>query len=109
MGTLGRSLVLVALGVATARADVVTSLPGAQLIVTGDASPNAIAITPAAGGIAVTGFDGTLVDGTSESITFSAVQRLSVKMMQANDRLTITQVSLSSIDIGTGRGNDSVE
>jgi len=110
MTVLRATLVLIALGASIARGDVVTSLSGPELLVTGDSAPNAIAITPAVGGIAVTGFDGTLVDGGSASVTFTGVQRLSVKLMQADDRVLVSQVTLAgSLYVGVGKGNDSVE
>src|SRR5438093_11312618 len=97
-------LLIVALRVAVAGADVVTSLSGSQLIVTGDASPDTIAITPTFDGLAVTGAYGTLVDGSSRSATFSGVQRLTVKLKQGDDRLTITDVTLSGkLYVGGGK------
>src|SRR5262245_44429654 len=103
-------LLLVALGASLARGDVVTTLSGSQLTITGDDSPDWVAIDPATGGITVTGVAGTLVDGSAEPVTFSGVTRLTVKLGPGADRLTIRQVTLDGpLVIGVGKGNDSVE
>jgi hypothetical protein len=104
------SLAAVVLASTLAHADVVTSLSGVQLLLTGDASPDSITVTPALDGLTVTGFDGTLVDGSTEGLTFSGVHGLVVKLMQGNDRLTIRQVDLpGKLFIGAGKGNDAVQ
>jgi hypothetical protein len=102
-------VLLVALGACVARADVVTTVSGSSLVVTGDSSPNAVAIEPALDGVTVVGFDGTLVDGSSEGITVPGVRRLTVKLGKGSDRLTLTHVTLpDGLDLRLGRGNDSV-
>jgi hypothetical protein len=103
------SLLLVALAVGAARADVVTTLTGTKLVVTGDANADSLAIEPEGDGIAVVGLDGTLVNGSSERLTVPGVQRLVVQLKEGADRLTITDVALDEgIDVRLGRGNDSV-
>jgi len=103
------SLLMIGLGACIARGDVVTTVSGSKLVVTGDSSPNAVAIEPALDGIAVVGLDGTLVDGSSEGVTVAGVQRLTVKLRNGNDRVTLTQVTFSNgLDLRLRRGNDSV-
>jgi large repetitive protein len=103
-------VLIVVLRVAIAGADVVTSLSGSQLLVTGDSSPDAIEITSTFDGLAVTGVDGTLVDGSLRSATFPGVQRLTVKLKEGGDRITVSNVTLSGkLYIGGGKGDDDVE
>jgi hypothetical protein len=110
MRVAGMAVLIVALPLAIARADVVTSLSGSQLIVTGDASPDAIEITPALDGLVVAGAYGTLVDGSDRSAIFPGVERLTIKLKQGDDRVTITDVALSGkLYVSGGKGNDSVE
>jgi hypothetical protein len=115
------ALLIVALGASFARGDVVTTLSGSSLVVTGDSSSNALTIEPALDGVTVVGLYGTLVDGSSE-VTFPGVRRLTVKLRKGSDRLTLTQVTLpqgidsvelddvrgGAVRIRTGNGNDWV-
>ncbi len=106
----GRVLALLLLGVGLAQADVVTSLSGNHLTVTGDESADSIAITPGEGGIRVAGFDGTLVDGSTEEVTFSGVGRLKVRLMHGADRVLVSWITLpGALDIRMGKGDDTVE
>lgn len=109
----GLRAALVAMGVLVpwvARGDVVTSLAGTQLTVTGDDTPDAVDIEPSPGGLSVTGFAGTLVDGSTLPATFAGVTRLTVKLGPGADTLTIRQVTLDGpLKLGLGRGNDAVE
>ena len=92
-----------------ARADVTTSLSGSTLVVTGDDMADAIQLESAADGVSLVGVDGTLVDGSSASITIPGVQRLTVKLGQGADRLTIRHLDLpKKLDVHAGRGNDRV-
>jgi large repetitive protein len=103
-------LLLVALGPSVARGDVVTSVSGSKLVVTGDDGADTVLIEPASDGIRVVGLDGTLVDGSGEGIVVPGIRRLTVKLRQGADRLTIRDVSLSGkIDLRLGEGNDRVE
>ncbi len=105
-----RAFVMLVIGAAAARADVVSSLQGSHLYLTGDASPDSIEITPADGSIEVTGFDGTLVDGSSDAVTFDGVRRITIRLMQGADRLLMTWVTLPGVlDIGMGKGDDLVD
>jgi hypothetical protein len=57
----------------------------------------------------VRGLAGTLVDGSAEPVTVPGVRRLSVKLHEGADRLTVTDVSLpDGIDLRLGDGNDDV-
>jgi hypothetical protein len=103
------ALLIVALGASLARGDVVSTLSGSSLVVTGDTSGNTLTIEGTVDGLTVTGLYGTLVDGSSE-VTFSGVQRLTVKMRKGSDRLTLTQLTLpGKLDVRLGKGHDSVE
>jgi hypothetical protein len=103
------ALLIVALGASFARGDVVTTLSGSSLVVTGDSSPDALTIQGTSDGITVAGLYGTLVDGSSE-VTFSGVRRLTVKLGKGSDSLTVTQVNLpDGLAIRLGGGHDSVE
>lgn len=103
------SLLIVVLGASVAWADVVTTLKGSRLVVTGDSAPNVVSIEPAPDGILVRGLEGTLVDGSSVGVTVSGVESLTVKLRKASDSLTLTQVTLSKgIDLRLGRGDDDV-
>jgi hypothetical protein len=105
-----RALVILATVADVARADVVSSLQGSHLFLTGDAAPDSIAITPSDGSIAVSGFDGTLVDGSSDQVTFAGVRRITIRLMSGADRLLMTWVTLPGVlDIGMGKGNDVVD
>jgi hypothetical protein len=105
-----RALAILVTVAGAARADVVSSLQGSHLFLTGDAAPDSIEITPSDGSIAVTGFDGTLVDGSSGAATFGGVRRITIRLMQGADRVLMTWVTLPGVlDIGMGKGNDVVE
>jgi hypothetical protein len=100
---------VVLFGASLVRADVVTSLSGSHLVVTGDASADRVVIGPAPDGVTVAGVDGTLVDGSSAAVTVPGVQRLTVKLGRGADRLTIGSISLAKkLDVRLGRGNDRV-
>jgi hypothetical protein len=102
-------LVLVALGASVARGDVVTSLSGSRLVVTGDGAPDSLAIESAAEGVVLVGHGGTLVDGSADRVTVPGVRHLTVKLKQGDDRLTLTQVSLpDGLDLRLGNNNDDV-
>lgn len=105
-----RAFVLVLLVGGVVRADVVTALRGSHLYLTGDETPDAITIAPADGGVEVAGFDGTLVDGSSDAVTFPDVRRVTVRMMHGADRIAVGWVTLpGGLDIGMGKGDDTVE
>jgi hypothetical protein len=109
--TLAAALLLIAaLDASIAHGDVATMVSGSKLIVTGDATPDAVAIEPAPdGGVLVLGLEGTLVDGSSVGVAVSGVTRLKVKLKQGADRLTLTQVTFSDgIALRLGDGNDWV-
>lgn len=105
------TLALLLLGAGVARADVVTALSGSHLRITGDDSPDAIAITPGdQGGVTVTGFDGTLVDGSSDAITFFGVRSVTVRLMHGADHVAVAWLGFrGTLDIGMGKGNDTVD
>ena len=104
-----RALPIVVFAASSAWGDVVTTLTGSSLVVTGDRSADAVTIEEAPGGLTVTGFGGTLVDGSSDVVTIPGVERLTVKLGDGNDRLTLTNVTLPrGFDLRLGRGNDSV-
>ena len=103
------SLLLAVLGASLARGDVVTTLSGSKLIVTGDDSRDTVQIEAAPGGVSVVGFDGTLVDGSGNGGTFAGVEHLTVKLRQGGDRLTIRGVDLSGkLGIRLGRASDDI-
>lgn len=107
---LGPALALLMLGAELARADVVTSLSGSHLTITGDETADSIAITPGEGGIRLAGFDGTLVDGSSDEATFSGVRRLTVRLMHGADRILVSWITLpDALYVGMGKGDDTVE
>jgi hypothetical protein len=109
MSTIRRALTIVALAASSAWGDVVTTLSGSNLVVTGDDSADTVTIEEAPGGLTVTGFGGTLVDGASAVVTIPGVERLTVKLGDGNDRLTLTNVILArGFDLRLGRGNDTV-
>jgi len=92
-----------------ARADVITSFSGSTLVVIGDDTADAVQIQSASDGVSVVGVDGTLVDGSSASVTLPAVQRLTVKLGRGADRLTIRHLDLArKLDVHAGSGNDRV-
>lgn len=107
--TVGLALLIVALAASTGRGDVSTRVSGTTLIVTGDDSADTVSIESAPEGIAVVGLDGTLVDGSTLPVTVAGVRRLTVKLANGADRLTVTQVDLpNGLDIRLGKGNDDV-
>src|SRR6185436_20161119 len=107
-------VLLVALGASVARADVVTTLSGSSLVVSGDGSANAVAIEPGLDGVTVVGFDGTLVDGSSQGVTVPGVRRLTLpdgldlRLGRGNDSVWIDDVDVGAARIQTGNGNDAV-
>lgn len=102
-------LLIVALGASVARGDVVTRVSGSRLVVIGDRNPNAVRIEAAPDGVLVLGIDGTLVDGSSEGVTVAGVQRLTVKLKQRADRLTLRSLTgVGRIALRLGKGNDDV-
>jgi len=104
-----RGMMIVALGAAVARADVTTTLTGSKLVVSGDGSGQTLVIESTGDGVTVRGLAGTLVDGSAEPVTVPGVLRLSVKLHEGADRLTVTDVSLpDGIDLRLGDGNDDV-
>ena len=110
MPRLRSSLLIIALGAALAHADVTTTLSGSSLVVTGDSSPDVVTIAGAPDGIVVSGSNGTLVDGSAVGVSVPGVEKLTVKLRQGDDRLTLMNVTLSQgITVRLGRGNDSVE
>lgn len=112
MAVLRPALAIVLLLIGVSRADVVTSLSGTHLFVTGDDTADSILITPSEGAasVTVTGFDGTLVDGADEAVSFPNVRRLTVKLMHGADRLAIAWITLPGpLYVGMGKGNDDVD
>lgn len=90
-------------------ADVSTTLSGSTLLITGDDSADGIRIESASDGVLVVGVDGTLVDGTTESVTIPGVQRLTVELGKGGDHLTIQELDLAKrLDVRTGSGRDRV-
>jgi hypothetical protein len=103
------SLAIAVLGASVAWADVVTSVTGSKLVLTGDDSAERVVIEPTDGGLSVMGVDGTLVDGSSEAITVPGVRRLVMRLHEGADRVWLTALDLADgIDIRLGRGNDGV-
>lgn len=101
------ALVVVALAVSVVRADVVTTVAGSKLTVTGDDASQSLAIGPADDGVVLEGRSGTLVDGTSAPVTIPGIDRLVVKLGRGPDYLTVTDVWLrKGLTVRLGNGND---
>jgi hypothetical protein len=102
-------VLIVALGASIARGDVVTSVTGSKLVVTGDDDPDAVTIEPGDGGVAVIGLQGTLVDGSAAGVTVFGVTRVTLRLRGGADRLTLTDVSFpDGIGLRLGKGDDVV-
>jgi hypothetical protein len=99
----------VVLGASLARGDVVTTVSGSELFVTGDGDPNEVVIEDAAGAVAVSGRGGTLVDGSTDGVTVAGIRRVTVKLRNGRDRLTLTGLTLpDGIVLRLGGGDDDV-
>lgn len=106
---IGPVLSIVVLGASLASGDVVTTVSGSKLIVTGDDSPDALSVESIPDGVRVIGLYGTLVDGSSLGATFSGVERVTVKLGKGGDHLTVTALTLpKALKIRLGKGDDVV-
>jgi len=104
------SLLIVALAASIARGDVTTTLSGSSLVVIGDTSSDSVSIEGVADGVTVAGLEGTLVNDSSQAVTVSGVEKLTVKLGDGADRLRLMHLTLPhGLVVRLGRGNDSVE
>jgi hypothetical protein len=74
-------------------------LSGSTLVITGDATDNAIQVEDSTGGVLVSGLSGTLINGIN-SQTFSGVSSLRIQMNQGNDVVYLGGIGWHCIEEG---------